>query len=168
MFAYAHVHDVLALSYSQCMSESQPSITESLCEYLTVNEVAAALKLNPQTVRNWITDGRLPALRVGQRRVRIRRPDLDAFLSQGPIEPPRGGNPSTTRSPNYSTRSRGCAPASNSSNAHRTLDAVSFRVGRGAPSSGVVVERHPIAVSWDLLQFRCRQPPPAPPLPAQL
>jgi hypothetical protein len=39
-------------------------------------------------VRNWITDGRLLALRVGQRRVRIRRPDLDAFLSQGPIEPP--------------------------------------------------------------------------------
>jgi excisionase family DNA binding protein len=69
------------------MLESQPSITEPLGEYLTVNEVAAALKLNPQTVRNWITDGQLPALRVEQRRVRIRRPDLDALLSQGPTDP---------------------------------------------------------------------------------
>jgi len=40
--------------------------------YLTVAEVAAVLKLNQQTVRNWIDQGSLPALRVG-RRVRIRR-----------------------------------------------------------------------------------------------
>ena len=41
-------------------------------ELLTVAEVAAILKLNQQTVRNWIDQGSLPALRVG-RRVRIRR-----------------------------------------------------------------------------------------------
>ena len=50
--------------------------------FLTVAEVAAALRLNPQTVRNWIDQGSLPALRVG-RRVRIRRSDFERLLEQG-------------------------------------------------------------------------------------
>jgi excisionase family DNA binding protein len=44
--------------------------------------VAQLLRLSPQTVRNWIDQGSLPAIRVGARRVRIRRGDLDAFLMQ--------------------------------------------------------------------------------------
>ena len=47
--------------------------------FLTVAEVAETLKLNQQTVRNWIDQGSLPALRVG-RRVRIRRSDFDRLL----------------------------------------------------------------------------------------
>ena len=43
------------------------------------------LKLNQQTVRNWIDQGRLPALRVG-RRVRIRRSDLERVLEESSIE----------------------------------------------------------------------------------
>jgi excisionase family DNA binding protein len=35
-------------------------------EFLTVAEVAEILKLNQQTVRNWISEGSLPALRVGR------------------------------------------------------------------------------------------------------
>ncbi|MGZ4307666.1 MAG: helix-turn-helix domain-containing protein [Solirubrobacteraceae bacterium] len=36
-------------------------------EFLTVAEVAAILKLNQQTIRNWIDQGSLPALlRVGR------------------------------------------------------------------------------------------------------
>ena len=50
--------------------------------YLTVAEVAATLKLNQQTVRNWIDAGSLPAIRVG-RRVRIKRSDLDRILQNG-------------------------------------------------------------------------------------
>jgi excisionase family DNA binding protein len=50
--------------------------------FLTVAEVAETLKLNQQTVRNWIDQGSLPALRVG-RRVRIRRSDFDRLLSDG-------------------------------------------------------------------------------------
>jgi excisionase family DNA binding protein len=49
--------------------------------FLTVAEVAEMLKLNQQTVRNWIDQGSLPALRVG-RRVRIRRSDLDRVLAE--------------------------------------------------------------------------------------
>ena len=52
-------------------------------EFLTVAEVAAILKLNQQTVRNWIDRGELPAVRVGARRVRVRRSDFERFLEQG-------------------------------------------------------------------------------------
>jgi excisionase family DNA binding protein len=50
--------------------------------FLTVAEVAEMLKLNQQTVRNWIDQGSLPAVRVG-RRVRIRQSDLDRLLDEG-------------------------------------------------------------------------------------
>jgi excisionase family DNA binding protein len=50
--------------------------------FLTVAEVADMLKLNQQTVRNWIDQGSLPALRVG-RRVRIRSSDLERLLDEG-------------------------------------------------------------------------------------
>jgi excisionase family DNA binding protein len=53
-----------------------------LDEFLTVADVAEMLKLNPQTVRNWIDQGTLPALRVG-RRVRIKRSDLERLLAEG-------------------------------------------------------------------------------------
>lgn len=54
-------------------------------EFLTVFEVAALLKVNQQTVRNWIDAGKLPAVRVGARRVRILRSDLDKFIEQGRV-----------------------------------------------------------------------------------
>lgn len=50
--------------------------------FLTVAEVAEMLKLNQQTVRNWIDQGSLRALRVG-RRVRIKRSDLERVLEEG-------------------------------------------------------------------------------------
>ena len=40
-------------------------------EYLTVNEVAARLRVSDLTVRRWIWAGKLPAIRVG-RILRIR------------------------------------------------------------------------------------------------
>jgi len=57
-------------------------------EFLTVAEVAELLKLNPQTVRNWIDAGKLPAIHAG-RRVRIMRSDLERFLEEGRIQPPQ-------------------------------------------------------------------------------
>ena len=50
-------------------------------EFLTVAEVAELLKLNPQTVRNWIDQGSLPAIRMG-RRVRIKRSDFERVLEE--------------------------------------------------------------------------------------
>ena len=59
-------------------------------EFLTVADVAELLKLNQQTVRNWIDQGSLPALRVG-RRVRIRRSDLERVLQDGATRAGRTG-----------------------------------------------------------------------------
>ena len=60
---------------------------------MTVAEVASILKLNQQTVRNWIDSGTLPALRVG-RRVRIRRTDFDALIEGSAIGNPQSAAPS--------------------------------------------------------------------------
>jgi excisionase family DNA binding protein len=49
-------------------------------EFLTVAEIAAHLRLNHQTVRNWLDAGRMPHYRIG-RRVRVRRTDFEAFLA---------------------------------------------------------------------------------------
>jgi excisionase family DNA binding protein len=51
-------------------------------EFITVADVAGLLKVNQQTVRNWIDRGELPAFRVGRRRVRVRRNDLNAFIKR--------------------------------------------------------------------------------------
>ena len=55
------------------------TVSEHEESFLTVAEVAEKLRLNQQTVRNWIDAGSLPALRVG-RRVLIKRSDLDRIL----------------------------------------------------------------------------------------
>ena len=65
-------------------------------EFLTVAEVAELLKINQQTVRNWIDRGELAAVRAG-RRVRIRRSALEEVLTQVTaakpvvVEPAPGG-----------------------------------------------------------------------------
>jgi excisionase family DNA binding protein len=59
--------------------ESRAPLSEEL---FTVSEVAAILKLNEQTIRNYIDAGALPALRIG-RRVRIRRDVLQRILTDG-------------------------------------------------------------------------------------
>ena len=56
-------------------------------ELLTVKEVADLLKLNQQTIRNMIERGELGHVRVGQRRVRVRQSQLDAFLAAGESSP---------------------------------------------------------------------------------
>jgi excisionase family DNA binding protein len=65
-------------------------------ELMTVAEIAAVLKLNQQTIRNWIDQGRLPAVRIG-RRVRIKRADFEQLLTTagGPATP-AGGPPAYT------------------------------------------------------------------------
>lgn len=58
-------------------------------ELLTVAEIAERLRLNQQTIRNWIERGALPAIRIG-RRVRVKRIDFEALLARpaGPAGPP--------------------------------------------------------------------------------
>jgi excisionase family DNA binding protein len=52
---------------------------------LTVAQVAAGFQVTAQTIRNWIDQGVLPAVRVG-RGFRIARPDVDALLDRAKAE----------------------------------------------------------------------------------
>ena len=61
-------------------------------ELMTVAEIAAVLKLNQQTIRNWIDQGRLPAIRIG-RRVRIRRSDFEELLTTAATPAPAAVRP---------------------------------------------------------------------------
>ena len=71
-----------------------PALTD---EVFTVAEVASILKLNQQTVRNWIDAGVLPALKIG-RRVRVRRSVLEDVLERG-LELREDGIPLTDEDP---------------------------------------------------------------------
>ncbi len=50
--------------------------------WLTVEEAASRLKVNPVTVRRWLRSGRLPGQNLGHRiGYRIREEDVHALLS---------------------------------------------------------------------------------------
>jgi excisionase family DNA binding protein len=54
-------------------------------QLLTVPEVAAEFQVTAQTIRNWIDQGILPAVRVG-RGYRIRRADVDELMVRASAE----------------------------------------------------------------------------------
>ena len=57
--------------------------------FMTVAEVAAALRMNQQTIRNWIDAGQLPAVRIG-RRVRVLSSDFAALIDNDARRPATG------------------------------------------------------------------------------
>ncbi len=48
--------------------------------WLTVAEIAAELRVNPATVRLWVSRGKLKARRAGQRKLIVQRSELDRML----------------------------------------------------------------------------------------
>jgi len=59
--------------------------------WLTVQQVSEELKINPQTVRIWIRQGRLPAVRPGKAFL-VRRSDVDrALQAKAPPRAPEQG-----------------------------------------------------------------------------
>ena len=54
-------------------------------QLLTVPQVAEEFQVTAQTIRNWIDQGILPAVRVG-RAFRVRREDVDALLERASAE----------------------------------------------------------------------------------
>lgn len=66
--------------------------------WLTLAEIAEELRVNPATVRLWVSRGRLRARRAGQRKLLVRRSELDRMLastepSQPEPHPPRSPQP---------------------------------------------------------------------------
>ena len=51
-------------------------------ELLTVEQAADALQLHPDTVRRYIRERKLRAVRLSPTNVRIRRSDLDKFIEE--------------------------------------------------------------------------------------
>lgn len=43
----------------------------AVSDFLTASEAATALRLNPRTIRRWIAEGKLEAIRLPSGRVRI-------------------------------------------------------------------------------------------------
>ena len=52
-------------------------------EWLSVEDIANELKVNPERVRGWIRRKELLAYRIGGKEYRIKREDLNAFLQGG-------------------------------------------------------------------------------------
>ena len=55
---------------------------EAADPWLTLAEIAAELRVNPATVRQWVSKGQLKASRAGVRKWIVRRSDLDRMLAE--------------------------------------------------------------------------------------
>ena len=49
---------------------------------LTVQEVALKLKMAPYTIRKWVRLGQLPAVRLGERRIRFMPEVIDRWVKE--------------------------------------------------------------------------------------
>lgn len=61
------------------MTEEEREATD---HWLTLAEIAEELRVNPATVRQWVSKGRLKASRAGVRKWIVRRSDLDHMLAE--------------------------------------------------------------------------------------
>jgi excisionase family DNA binding protein len=61
------------------VTENEPDPAED--PWLTLAEIAEELRVNPATVRLWVSRGRLKAMRAGQRKLLVRRSELDRMLA---------------------------------------------------------------------------------------
>lgn len=55
--------------------------------YYTTEEVAEILKVNKESVRRWVRDGKLKSIKLSGKFIRISQDDLNQF-----VEAMRGGN----------------------------------------------------------------------------
>lgn len=83
--------------------------------WLTLAEIAAELRVNPATVRLWVSKGLLPATRAGERKWLVRRSDLDRMLATGAVGEQRTTGAEEPLEPNLpppSLRERSALPES--------------------------------------------------------
>lgn len=51
-------------------------------ELLTLQQVADIMQLHVETIRAWVRERKLTAIRISAREYRVRRSDLDKFLQK--------------------------------------------------------------------------------------
>jgi excisionase family DNA binding protein len=64
---------------------------ETSQDFLTINEVAATLRVSPITIREWLRKGKMTGLKTGKL-WRIRKEDLQRFIDANLHQPPTKGN----------------------------------------------------------------------------
>jgi excisionase family DNA binding protein len=67
-------------------SQKPPAVPKqrSLPVYLSIQEAAEVMAVNPKTIRRRISTGVLPAYRYGSRNLRVRLDDLESTLRRVP------------------------------------------------------------------------------------
>lgn len=55
-------------------------------QYMTIEEIASILRVSEETIRRYIRDGLLPAIRL-RGMYRVKREDFEKFLKQREIKP---------------------------------------------------------------------------------
>ena len=56
--------------------------------WLTLAEIAEELRMSPATIRSWVSNGTLRAMRPGKRKLLVRRSELDGMLAGQDIYDP--------------------------------------------------------------------------------
>jgi excisionase family DNA binding protein len=79
-----------AVSFLYEAAASREVSMSATLELLTTDEVAAALKITPRTVRNWAAVGRLERIRIGAKFVRYRLSDVEALIDSSTSETDAG------------------------------------------------------------------------------
>jgi excisionase family DNA binding protein len=128
--------------------------------WLTVAETADELRVNPATVRLWVSKGTLPAKRAGRRKLLIRRSDLDRMLEVTKGEPPAPADQHRQRHPRYPSR----PPAPQSIRQLSTADLHGYRA---APEKmqQILEELQLADEAWEEAQSASENAPPDPGFP---
>lgn len=82
--------------------------------WLTLPEIAKELRVNPATVRLWVSRGRLNATRAGARKLLVRRSELDRMLAADSAPADPTGSPAenaAATAPENPVRTRAVSPA---------------------------------------------------------
>lgn len=132
--------------------------------WLTVAEIAEELRVNPATVRLWVSKGTLPAKRAGKRKLLIRRSDLDRMLALVQVEkPPVGPRPRASSHPRYKDR----PPTLQSMSQLSTTDIHGYAAGPGELQE-IVEQLHLADEMWDSAQAASENAPPDPGFPKRV
>lgn len=65
------------------LKDSNTNICAMVDRIYTLEEAADILKIRPRTLRQWVTDGKIKAFKIGDRGlIRIHDEDLQAFIDE--------------------------------------------------------------------------------------
>jgi excisionase family DNA binding protein len=79
---------------------NSPSVSTRTLEYLTVKEVASSLQCDPRTIYDMIREGRLNAINLSVRKIRVMKKDVDAlFCNQSHTNPPQNVSVAINKQP---------------------------------------------------------------------